>query len=177
MLLIVVIFPATTPEPEGDCALLPPDRDQPRDDHDEVDLPRERLHHRAERPRIGLRDEDPGAPRHGDRRGREIRRGGVRRAARELDHRPRPLPGRALEPERAARSALASGVAKRYDYARQTMQDVPYGLWREYDPEDTIRFYALRLHEVGMIQSTPQTIIENGTDWSFFLDLKKTLKA
>jgi NitT/TauT family transport system substrate-binding protein len=32
----------------------------------------------------------------------------------------------ALEPERAARSVLASGVAKRYDYALQTMQDVPY---------------------------------------------------
>ena len=83
----------------------------------------------------------------------------------------------ALEPERAANSVLASGVAKRYDYALQTMQDVPYGLWREYDPEDTIRFYALRLHEIGMIQSTPQTIIENGTDWSFFFDLRRTLKA
>jgi NitT/TauT family transport system substrate-binding protein len=83
----------------------------------------------------------------------------------------------ALEPERAAQSVLASGVAKRYDYALQTMQDVPYGRWREYDPEDTIRFYALRLHEIGMIQSTPQTIIENGTDWSFFFDLRKTLKA
>jgi NitT/TauT family transport system substrate-binding protein len=83
----------------------------------------------------------------------------------------------ALEPERAARSVLASGVAKRYDYALQTMQDIPYGLWREYDPEDTIRFYALRLHEIGMIQSTPQTIIENGTDWSFFSDIKKTLKG
>ena len=83
----------------------------------------------------------------------------------------------ALEPERAARSVLASGVAKRYDYALQTMRDVAYGRWREYDPEDTIRFYALRLHEIGMIQSTPQTIIENGTDWSFFLDLRKTLKA
>ena len=83
----------------------------------------------------------------------------------------------AVEPERAARSVLASGVAKRYDYALQTMQDVSYGQWREYDPEDTIRFYALRLHEAGMITSTPQTIIENGTDLGFFLDLKKTLKA
>ena len=61
----------------------------------------------------------------------------------------------ALEPERAARSVSASGVAKHYDYALQTMRDVPYGLWREYDPEDTLRFYALRLHEVGMIKSTP----------------------
>ena len=25
-----------------------------------------------------------------------------------------------------------------------------------YDPEDTVRFYALRLHEAGMIKSTPQ---------------------
>jgi NitT/TauT family transport system substrate-binding protein len=83
----------------------------------------------------------------------------------------------ALEPERAAQSVLASGVAKRYDYALQTMQDVAYGQWREYDPEDTIRFYALRLHEIGMIQSTPQTIIENGTEWSFFFDLRKTLKG
>lgn len=83
----------------------------------------------------------------------------------------------ALEPERAAKSVLAAGVAKRYDYALQTMQDVRYNEWREYDPEDTIRFYALRLHEIGMIQSTPQTIIENGTDWSFFFDLRKTLKA
>jgi NitT/TauT family transport system substrate-binding protein len=83
----------------------------------------------------------------------------------------------ALEPERAAKSVLAAGVAKRYDYALQTMQDVRYNEWREYDPEDTIRFYALRLHEIGMIQSTPQTIIENGTDWSFFSDLKRTLKG
>jgi NitT/TauT family transport system substrate-binding protein len=83
----------------------------------------------------------------------------------------------ALEPERAANSVLASGVAKRYDYALQTMQDVRYDEWREYDPEDTVRFYALRLHEIGMITSTPQTIIQNGTDWSFFSDLKKTLKG
>jgi NitT/TauT family transport system substrate-binding protein len=83
----------------------------------------------------------------------------------------------ALEPERAARSVLASGVAKRYDYALQTMQDVSYDQWREYDPEDTIRFYALRLYEIGMIQSTPATIIENGTDWSFFSELRKTLKG
>ena len=27
--------------------------------------------------------------------------------------------------------------------------------WRDYDPEDTMRFYALRLHEVGMIKSNP----------------------
>jgi NitT/TauT family transport system substrate-binding protein len=83
----------------------------------------------------------------------------------------------ALEPERAAKSILASGVAKRYDYALQTMQDVQYNKWREYDPEDTVRFYALRLNEIGMITSTPQTIIEKGTNWTFFSELKKTLRV
>ena len=61
----------------------------------------------------------------------------------------------ALEPERAARALVNNGLAPRYDYALQTMKDVPYGRWREYDPEDTVRFYALRLHEVGMLKSTP----------------------
>jgi len=48
------------------------------------------------------------------------------------------------------------------------MKDLPYSQWREYDPEDTLRFYALRLHEVGMIKSSPQKIIAQGTDWRFF---------
>jgi NitT/TauT family transport system substrate-binding protein len=83
----------------------------------------------------------------------------------------------ALEPERAARSLVNKGLAPRYDYALQTMQDVPYGRWREYDPEDTVRFYALRLHEVGMLKSTPQKLIAQGTDWRFFNELKKELKG
>ena len=57
------------------------------------------------------------------------------------------------------------------------MQEVPYGKWREYDPEDTVRFYALRLHEVGMIQSSPQKLIAQGTDWRFLTELKKELKG
>jgi NitT/TauT family transport system substrate-binding protein len=66
-----------------------------------------------------------------------------------------------------ARSLMDRGVAKRYDEALQTMQDVSYGKWREYDPEDTIRFYALRLQEVGLIKSIPQKLIVQGTDWRF----------
>ena len=82
----------------------------------------------------------------------------------------------ALEPEQAARSLVDKGYVKRYDYALQTMKDVPYDKWREYDPEDTVRFYALRLHEAGMIKSSPQKIIAQGTDWRFLNDLKKELK-
>ena len=66
---------------------------------------------------------------------------------------------------------------QRYDYALQTMREVPYGKWREYDPEDTVRFYALRLREVGMLKSTPQKLITQGTDWRFLKELKKELKG
>jgi NitT/TauT family transport system substrate-binding protein len=57
------------------------------------------------------------------------------------------------------------------------MQDLPYGAWRDYNPEDTVRFYALRLHEAGMIKSTPQKIIEQSTDWRFLNELKKEMKT
>jgi NitT/TauT family transport system substrate-binding protein len=57
------------------------------------------------------------------------------------------------------------------------MQELLYGKWREYDPEDTIRFYALRLHEAGMIKSSPQKIIAHCTDWRFLYELKKGLKG
>jgi len=83
----------------------------------------------------------------------------------------------ALEPDRAAKALTAQGVAKRYDYALQTMKEVPYTKWRNYDPEDTIRFYALRLKEIGMIKSNPQKIIAQGTDWRSFDELKKELKG
>jgi NitT/TauT family transport system substrate-binding protein len=43
-------------------------------------------------------------------------------------------------------------------------------------PKDTVRFYALRLHEVGMIKSIPQKLIAQGTDWRFLTELKKELK-
>ena len=42
-----------------------------------------------------------------------------------------------------------------------------YDRWREYDPEDSLRFYALRLHEVGMIKSSPNELLAEGTDWRF----------
>jgi len=83
----------------------------------------------------------------------------------------------ALEPERVARSIVDRGFTKSYEYALQTMRDVPYGRWRQYDPEDAVRFYALRLHEGGVIKSTPQKILSQGTDWRFLNELKKELKG
>jgi NitT/TauT family transport system substrate-binding protein len=83
----------------------------------------------------------------------------------------------ASEPERVARFLVDKGYAKRYDYALQTLRDVPWPRSRDYDPADTVRFYALRLHEVGMIKSSPQKLIAQGTDWRFLNELKKELKG
>jgi NitT/TauT family transport system substrate-binding protein len=82
----------------------------------------------------------------------------------------------AREPERMARFLVNKGYTERYDYALQALKEMPYK-WREYDPEDTIRFHALRLHELGMIKSSPQKIISQGTDWRFLKELKKEMKA
>jgi NitT/TauT family transport system substrate-binding protein len=60
---------------------------------------------------------------------------------------------------------------------RQVLKDIPYNRWRDYNPEDTVRFYALRLHEAGMIKSSPQKIIAQGTEWRFLNELKKELKG
>jgi NitT/TauT family transport system substrate-binding protein len=83
----------------------------------------------------------------------------------------------AQEPERVARALVAGKYTPRYDFALQLVKELPYNRWREYDPEDTIRFYALRLHEAGMIKSSPQKIIAQGTDWRFVNELKRELKG
>ena len=83
----------------------------------------------------------------------------------------------ALEPQRAARHLVDKGFTPRFDYALQALKDIPYAEWRNYDAADTIRFYALRLYEAGMIKSNPQKILAQGADWRFFNELKKELKA
>jgi NitT/TauT family transport system substrate-binding protein len=57
------------------------------------------------------------------------------------------------------------------------MKEIAYARWRDYDAEDTVRFYALRLHESGMIKSTPSKIITQGADWRYFNELKRELKT
>ncbi len=83
----------------------------------------------------------------------------------------------ATEPKRVAQRIVDGGFTPRYDYALQTLNEITYGKWRDYDPEDTIRFYALRLREAGMIKSSPNKIISDGTDWRFLKELRAELKA
>jgi NitT/TauT family transport system substrate-binding protein len=83
----------------------------------------------------------------------------------------------AAEPERVARYLVTKGYEPRYEIALEVLKGLPYRRWRESNPEDTLRFHTLRLHEVGMIKSEPNKLIAQGTDWRFLNELKKELKA
>ncbi len=81
------------------------------------------------------------------------------------------------EPAGAARVVTDKGLAPRYEAALQTMREMQYGRWREYDPASSVRFYSLWLRDVGMIRSSPQKILAQGTDWRFLNELKNELKG
>ena len=87
----------------------------------------------------------------------------------------------ANEPERVARLIAERDVPPSYDWhyddVLQGLKEIPYGQWREYDPEDAIRWYALRMREVGLIKNIPQRLIAEHTDWRFLDELKRELKA
>jgi NitT/TauT family transport system substrate-binding protein len=76
-----------------------------------------------------------------------------------------------------ARRLVDAGVAPRYDYALEMVSEIHYDKWQDYDAEDTVRFYALRLHEAGMINSLPNKLIADATNWRFLNELKRELKV
>ena len=83
----------------------------------------------------------------------------------------------AQDPKRAAAYMVAKGYENRPGIALEVVSGLPYRRWREANPEDTIRFYALRLHEVGIIKTSPHKLVAEATDLRFFNELKKELKA
>ena len=83
----------------------------------------------------------------------------------------------ASNPTSAARQLVDRGFLPSYDYALTTLKETRHDRWRDYDAEDSVRFYALRMQETGMIKSSPQEIIANGTDLRFLNELKRELKT
>ena len=83
----------------------------------------------------------------------------------------------AADPERVARFLVDMRYETRYPIGLEVMKNTTYTRWRHDNPEDTLRFHALRLREGGMIKSTPQQLIARGTDWRFLNELKQELKA
>jgi NitT/TauT family transport system substrate-binding protein len=83
----------------------------------------------------------------------------------------------ATQPERTAQYLVEGKFTERYDYALQALSEILFGRWRDSDAEDSVRFQALRLRDLGFIKSTPQKIIADGTDWRFLNELKSELKG
>lgn len=84
----------------------------------------------------------------------------------------------ALEPARVAQRLVDRGDNTWKDgHLLQMLKELPWDRWRTADPESTIRFHALRLHEAGLIKSSPQQIIRRGTDWRFLNEVKKEMKG
>jgi NitT/TauT family transport system substrate-binding protein len=83
----------------------------------------------------------------------------------------------ASNPERAAKYVVAKGFYPRYEIALDVVKSLSYTRWRTHNPEDSLRFHGLRLYEGGMIKSSPQKLIAQGSDWRFIDELKKELKA
>jgi len=83
----------------------------------------------------------------------------------------------ASDPTLVARRIVERGFGANYDRALQTVAELSYDRWREYDAEDTLRFYALRLQDAGLIKSSPNKIIAENTDWRFLNALKRELKT
>jgi NitT/TauT family transport system substrate-binding protein len=81
------------------------------------------------------------------------------------------------DPAMVARRLVDGQFTSNYDFAFEALTEVPYRKWRDYDAEDSVRFYALRLHEAGTITSIPQDIIAKGTDWRFVDELKREMKS
>ena len=80
----------------------------------------------------------------------------------------------ANNPEQAAYTLIDQGILSKSDFIPilDSLKEIPYDKWRDYKPEDTLRFYALRLREVGMIKTPPDEFIASYSDWSFLNGLK-----
>ena len=83
----------------------------------------------------------------------------------------------AKDVEGTARFMVDRKYTNNYDYTCDLLREMPYDVWRTYDPVDSVRFYALRLKEAGIIDATPEQILERGTDFRYFAQLKKELQS
>ena len=81
------------------------------------------------------------------------------------------------DPDTVARQMIEAGHADNYDYAARMIAEIPYAAWRDLDPEDSIRFFALRLHEAGIVTTNPREIVSRCADWRFLDELKRELKT
>ena len=80
-------------------------------------------------------------------------------------------------PQAVARQLVDRGLADNYELLAQSLTAIGYDRWRDFDTDDAIRFYTLRMREVGMSKANPIDIIADGTNWQFLNEIKRELKT
>lgn len=61
---------------------------------------------------------------------------------------------------------VEGGFTDSQKYASENLREIPYDVWRRFDPADTVRYLTLRMYEAGLITRTPEQMISRGTDFS-----------
>jgi NitT/TauT family transport system substrate-binding protein len=74
----------------------------------------------------------------------------------------------------AAHESVAGGFPKEESLVVAAMAMCTYN-WRDVEPTETARFFGLRLAEAKVIKSTPQQLIDTGTDFTWMRQLRSQL--
>ena len=81
------------------------------------------------------------------------------------------------DPDGTARLMVERGYSNNFNYTCDILKEIPYNrIWQDFDPVDSVRFYALRMKQAGLIESTPEEILKKGTDFRYLNELKLELK-
>jgi NitT/TauT family transport system substrate-binding protein len=72
--------------------------------------------------------------------------------------------------------AVKKGFATDAKLMLEAITPLNYG-WRDFDPADSLRYFALKLADAKLIKKTPSQIIADGTDYAFFRQMQKELKG
>ena len=59
----------------------------------------------------------------------------------------------------------------------RSLRDIPYDAWRNFDLAASLRFYALRMYEAGLVTRTPHELLKIASDFDMFEQLRLELKA
>jgi NitT/TauT family transport system substrate-binding protein len=76
----------------------------------------------------------------------------------------------------AVDAAVRKGYTQDGKLLLEAIQDMPYP-WREYDPADSLLYFALQLADAKLLKKTPRQIVAEGTDLAFFRQMQKELKT
>ena len=77
---------------------------------------------------------------------------------------------------RSWHDAVVTGLFNDESLTTETTAMCTYN-WHDVDPEETFRWFALRLAEAKLITSTPQQILALGTDFTYMRQLRSEPKS